>query len=90
MTMLEWVAAAPGHLPDQAVMFENHPNRDTMFVARLLRTDGIFQVGLFIAGRTCAEYALDSIAWCMEQFAFLVLKHGMFVIRLLVFTDYVV
>ena len=90
MTMLEWVAVVPGHLPDQAVMFENHPNKDAKFVAKVPRKDGKFQVGLFVSDGACAEYALDNIAWCTDQFALLVLKHGKSVIWLLVATEYLV
>ena len=61
-----------------------------MFVAKVPRKDGRFQVGLFVSDGACAEYAFDNIAWCTDQFAFLVLKHGKSVIRLLVATEYLV
>ena len=86
MAVLEWAAAVPNYIPDQAVIFETRQNNDAMFVARVLREDGEFDIGLFTSDTDYAEYALDNLALRTEKFDFLVSKHGKSAITLSVVT----
>ena len=70
MTEQEWVAAVPGQIPDQAVMFGNHSDYGAIFVARIDTVP--HNVGSFASKGSCAEY----YSGCTEQFSFLVLRHG--------------
>ena len=88
MAVLEWAAAVPNYIPDQAVIFETRQNNDAMFVARVLREDGEFDIGLFTSDTDYAEYALDNLALRTEKFDFLVSKHGKSAITLSVVTEH--
>ena len=75
--MLEWIAAVPGHIPEQAVMFENRSQGDAMFVANVhLATSN--KAGMFISTSNCAEYYIYAphTVDCSPTFDFLVLKRG--------------
>ena len=76
-TILEWIAAVPGHIPEQAVMFENRSDGEAMFVANVhVRASNI--AGSFVSSSTCAEYYMPASneVGCLPTFDFLVLKHG--------------
>ena len=74
--VLEWVAAVPNHVPNQAVMFENRSNTDAMFVARVSST-WVSVGGSYIPNKSCVEYKLSSSGvLCTQTFDFLVFKHG--------------
>ena len=76
-TVLEWIAAVPGHIPEQAVMFENHSQGDAMFVANV-RLATSRKAGMFISNSQCAEYHIrkKQSVGCSPTFDFLVLKRG--------------
>ena len=89
-TILEWIAAVPGHIPEQAVMFENRRHGDAMFVVNVhVRTPN--RGGIFVVNNTCAEYYISTgnEIGCLPTFDFLVLKHGEFTMRLWDAIDYV-
>ena len=78
-TVLEWVRSVPGHIPEQAVIFENRSPNETMYVVKM--TDGsITEGGLYETNKLCAEY-LNFIrlgyveAKCVSTFEFLVYRH---------------
>ena len=76
-TILEWIAAVPGHIPEQAVMFENRSDGEAMFVANVhVRASN--KAGSFVSNSTCAEYYIRKFneVGCLPTFDFLVLKHG--------------
>ena len=62
-TVLEWIAAVPGHIPEQAVMFENHSQGDAMFVANV-RLATSRKAGMFISNSQCAEYHIRKKTEC--------------------------
>ena len=54
-TVLQWVPAVSGHIPDQAVIFANRSQDDIMYVAKVI--DGsITEAGLYKTNKVCAEY----------------------------------
>ena len=80
-TILQWVPAVPGHIPDQAVLFENRSPGDGMYVVKVI--DGSTTAGgLYETNKPCAEY-LEVVSLegpfnpkCVPTFEFLVLKRG--------------
>ena len=79
-TAMEWVAAVPGHVPDQAVTFEDPAQRDPRFVARI--SSYPYRLGSFTRNQKCAVYTWRNQVGCTKHFAFLILKHGKFAIAL--------
>ena len=79
-TVLQWVTAVSGHIPDQAVIFKNRSQDDNMYVVKV--TDGsTMEAGLYEINRTCAEYLknvnlLQQTPRCSSTFEFLVVQHG--------------
>ena len=79
-TVLQWVPAVSGHIPDQAVIFENRSQDDNIFVVKVI--DGsAMEAGLYETNKTCAEYMeyvhlLEQTPRCSSTFEFLVAQHG--------------
>ena len=79
--ILQWVPALLGHVPDQAIVFENRSPGDAMYVVKVIdgsTTEG----GLYETNKPCAEY-LEVISFagpynpkCVPTFEFLVLRRG--------------
>ena len=71
---LQWVTAVPGHVPDQAVIYEKRSSNDIMYVVAVV--DGSSRTpGLYETGKTCAEYEkYQHGAQCLSTFQYLILK----------------
>ena len=78
-TILEWVPAVPGDIPDQAVIFEERSQDDAIYVVNVI--DGSeMEGGLYETNKACAEYLDFSpyLAKCVSTFEFLVLRPSEF------------
>ena len=74
-TVMQWVTAIPGHIPDQAVVYEERSRNDIMYIVAV--TYGSSKTpGLYETDKSCAEYwHYPDGPECFTTFEFLVLKH---------------